>query len=293
MLPAPVRAGQDVPESLKGDAEFQGKIVDENGKNVPKPKVTFINPEVNASVTVEGGGNGNFEVKKIKPGAYKMIVETPNYVTVRQDVTVAAKRGPRLEIVSKNDASPELLEKATALAQAGDIAGARAEYLKVLEAHPDLTSVNRYVAFTYGREGNNAEALKYLDAALVGTPDDIALLQLAADSALKLNQFPRALGYLQKMDFSQVTDPAPFMNMAIQFINAKRQQDAINMLDRLITRWPDAADLYFFRGYANMGLQKPAEAKPDLEKYLELAPAGPRAAEAKKILTENIPAEKK
>ena len=287
MLPAPVR-GQDVPESLKGNATFQGKIVDENGKNVPKPKVTLTNPEAKASITVEGGGNGNFEVKDIKPGTWRLVAETPNYVTVRQTITVAEARAPRMSIVSKNDASPELLEKATALAQAGDIAGARAEYLKVLEAHPDLTSVNRYVAFTYGREGNTAEALKYLDAALIGTPDDVAVLQLAADSALKLNQFPRAMGYLEKIDFETAADPAPYMNMAIQLINAKRQADAITVISRMIDRWSDSADLYFYRAYANMGLQKQAEAKPDLEKYLQLAPDGPRAAEVKKILEENI-----
>jgi hypothetical protein len=32
--------------------------------------------------------------------------------------------------------------------------------VKVLEAHPDLTLINRAIAFTYGREGNHAEALK-------------------------------------------------------------------------------------------------------------------------------------
>ena len=288
MLPAPVRAGQEVPANLQGKATFQGKIVDENGKNVSKSKITLINPEVNGSLTVEGGGNGNFEVKNIKPGAWKIVVETPNYVTTRQDITVSEGKTSRVNIVSKNDASPELLEKATALAQAGDLAGARAEYLKVLEAHPDLTSINRFVAFTYGREGNTAEALKYLDAALAGAPDDPAMLQLAADSAVKLNQFPKAVGYLEKIDFASQTDPAPFMNMVIQFINAKRQNEAITLLNKMVARWPENPDLYFFRGYANMGLQKQAEAKPDFEKYLQMAPEGQRAAEAKKILSENI-----
>ena len=137
MFPAPVR-GQEVPAELKGTATLQGKVVDENGKSVPKPKITLVNPDANASIVFEGKGNGDFEAKNIKPGAWKLVAETPNYVTVRQDVTVAAGKGPKISVVSKNDASPELLEKATALAQAGDLAGARAEYLKVLEAHPEL-----------------------------------------------------------------------------------------------------------------------------------------------------------
>ena len=39
------------------------------------------------------------------------------------------------------------------------------------------------------------------------------------------------------------------------------------MLNRVIGRFPDAPDAYFYRAYANLQAQKPAEAKPDLEKY--------------------------
>lgn len=283
VLPAPVR-GQEVPPALKGAATLQGKVVDEAGKNVPNPVVTLINLEANASIVLKGKGNGDFEAKNIKPGAWKLVAETPNYVTVRQDVTVAAGKGPKINVVSKNDASPELLEKASALATAGDLAGARAEYLKVLEAHPELTSINRFIAFTYGKEGNTVEAAKYLDAALVGAPDDIALLTVAAESALKMTQYQKAIGYLDKVDFGSVADATPYTNMAITFINAKRQAEAIQFLDKLIVRFPETADYYFYRGYAKMGRQMPQEAKPDIEKYLQLAPDGQQAATAKEIL---------
>ena len=154
----------------------------------------------------------------------------------------------------------------------------------MLEAHPELTSINRFIAFTYGKEGNTVEAAKYLDAALVGAPDDIALLTVAAESALKMTQYQKAIGYLDKVDFGSVADATPYTNMAITFINAKRQAEAIQFLDKLIVRFPETADYYFYRGYAKMGRQMPQEAKPDIEKYLQLAPDGQQAATAKEIL---------
>src|SRR5258708_612683 len=84
---------------------------------------------------------------------------------------------PALNSASAFVNSPELLTKAEALFKAGQNAEARAEYMKVLEAHPDLTGINRAIAFTYGREGHHPEALKYLDLALASNPDDRMLLQ--------------------------------------------------------------------------------------------------------------------
>ena len=34
----------------------------------------------------------------------------------------------------------------------------------MLAAHPELTAINRAIAFTYGREKNHPEALKYFDS---------------------------------------------------------------------------------------------------------------------------------
>ena len=106
---------------------------------------------------------------------------------------MAAKNAPSVVVV-KRDNSPELLTKAEGLFKAGQNAEARTEYLTVLAAHPELTAINQAIAFTYGREKNYPEALKYLDVALVANPNDATLLQLAAASAMELSDYPRAMG---------------------------------------------------------------------------------------------------
>jgi hypothetical protein len=54
----------------------------------------------------------------------------------------------------------------------------------------------------------------------------------------------------------------------------------------MIARFPSAPDAYFYRGYASMQGGKPAEAKPDLEQYVKLAPPdAPLVGQARDMLS--------
>ena len=56
-------------------------------------------------------------------------------------------------------------------------------------------------------------------------------------------------------------------------------------LDRVIARFPMAADPYYYRGFARLQASQQAEAKADLEKYLSLAPPdGAQVARAKELV---------
>lgn len=285
---APVRGAQElqVPDALKGPATLSGKVVDERGKGVLLPRLTLILLENKATLVAQGKNGGDFEVKGIKPGAYHLIVDQPDYATVIQDITVAEGKAPKLSVTSKRVSNAELLQKATQMVQAGQIPEARTEFLNVLQAHPELTGINRFLAASYAREKNTAEALKYLDAALVGNPNDNVMLRLAASSAFELNQIPKALGYLEKIDYITVADQDSdfYVNDAIALINGKHFAEARTILDRMTKLWPGKPMPYFYRAYANMSDQKPQDAKPDFQKYLELAPNGPLAGQAKDIL---------
>lgn len=273
-----------LPPKWKGDASVKGKVTDDTGKAVAAAKVTFVFTEVNTGFSVPTKKNGEFEGEDMKPGEWRLQVEAPNFIVVRQTLTVAAKNNPPIAIVVKRDNSPELLTKAEGLFKAGKDAEARAEYLTVLAAHPELTAINRAIAFTYGREKNHVEALKYLDLALAANPNDATLLQLAAASAMEVSDYPRAMGYLAKIDEATLTDPDLMVNAAMNLLNRRRSADAATVLTRVIARFPNAADAYFYRGYASMQGGKPADAKADLEQSLKLSPEGPLATQAKEML---------
>jgi len=273
------------PPKWKGDANLKGKVVDETGKPVAGAKVSLVLADVNTGFFVTTKKNGEFEVSDIKTGDWRMQVDAPNFIVIRQAITVADKNAPAVVVV-KRDNSPELLTKADGLFKAGQNAEARAEYLTVLAAHPELTAINRAIAFTYGREKNHPEALKYLDLALAANPNDATLLQLAAASAMEVSDYPRAMSYLGRIDEAALTDPELMVNAAMNLLNRRRSAEAATLLTRVIARFPASADAYFYRGYASLQANKPAEAKPDLEQYLKLAaPDAPLVAQAREMLS--------
>jgi tetratricopeptide (TPR) repeat protein len=252
-----MRAGDSFKDKVaewRGNAEVAGKVTDEAGKGVPDAKVTFVFVKSNNGFFATTKKNGEFSAKDIKPGEWRVQIEATDFITARQTLTVGEKKTP-LSVQLKRDNSPELLTKADALFKEGKNADARVEYMKVLEAHPDLAGINRAIAYTYGREGNHPEALKYLDLALAGNPNDTVLLQLAAASATQLNDFPRAMAYLARIDEASLDNPSVL------------------------------ADPYFYRGFAKAQASQNDGAKVDLEKFLTLAPAdSPQAAKAREIL---------
>ena len=285
-----MRAGDSSKEkkvaAWRGDGQVSGKVTDEGGKGVPDAKVTFIFAQSNDGFFATTKKSGEFSAKDIKGGEWRMQVEASNFITVRQTITLGDSKNPPLAVPLKRDNSPELLVKADALFKEGKNAEARAEYAKVLEAHPDLTGINRAMAFTYGREGNHPEALKYLDLALAANPSDSTLLQLAAASAMQVGEFPRAMAYLSKIDVAALDDPSALTDAAVNLINKHRSADAVAVLDRVIARFPTDADAYFYRGFAKLQEEKAAEGKADLERYVSMAPPGAgHLAQAQEILT--------
>ena len=255
----------------RGDAEVGGKVTDEAGKGVPDAKVVLIFGPASDGFFATTKKNGEFSAKDVKAGPWRVQVEAANFITYRQEITVENKKNA-LNVQLKRDNSPELLTRAETLFKEGKNAEARAEYMTVLAAHPELAGINRAIAFTYGRERNHAEALKYLDLALATNPNDSTLLQLAASSATQLGEYPRAMAYLAQIEDASLDNPAPLADAAVNLINKKRSADAITLLDRVILKFPTAADAYFYRGFAKLQAGDNAGGKADLEKFVEIAP---------------------
>jgi hypothetical protein len=112
------------PPKWKGDANLKGKVVDETGKPVAGAKVSLVLADVNTGFFVTTKKNGEFEASDIKTGDWRMQVDAPNFVVIRQPITVPDKNAPA-GVVAKRDNSPELLTKADGLFKAGQNAEAR------------------------------------------------------------------------------------------------------------------------------------------------------------------------
>src|SRR5262245_21141351 len=158
--------GERRPPPWAGRAELTGKVVDEKGAGVNEAKVTLVYVPANAGFTLKTKKSGEFKAGDLKAGEWRVQVEAANFPTWRQTVQLAEKNNPPVQVQLKHDNSPELIAAAEDLYKAGKFAEARTEYQKVLDTHPELTAINRAIAYTYGREGNHPKALEYLDLAL-------------------------------------------------------------------------------------------------------------------------------
>jgi tetratricopeptide (TPR) repeat protein len=171
--------------------------------------------------------------------------------------------------------------------KAGRYAEARAEYEKLLVLRPDLSkTLHVQIARCYSQEGNYAKELEHLQAVLDADPTDQGLRLLMAQEALKGGLVDRGLELLKGVDESSVKDPNVYFNVAALLLNQQKAEEAIAYLSRAIALDPAYVDGYFQRGLAYIGLGKMAEAKADLQKVIELAPASPQADTARKGLAQ-------
>lgn len=274
------------PPKWRGKADVSGRILDEAGKGL-EAKVTFVNTELKSGFFVMTKKNGEFSQKDIKAGEWKVLIEAPKYVAVVQTVQVIDGKNPPIETRLAIDRTPELIAKGEELFRAGQFAEARAEYVKVLAAHPEAAGdVNRAIAFTYGRERNHVEALRYLDLAIAAKPGDTMLLQLAAASAMEVNDFARAMQYAATIDDAALTDPGVLINLGVNLLNKRQMAHAVTVLDRAIARFPDVPEAYYYRALGSLQLQKTAAAKADLEKFIGMAPPeAPELVQARELLS--------
>ncbi len=284
-------------QDWKGQGRIFGKVVDDGGKPVANAVVKLRLKEAdNTGPDVKTNKDGEFSAVSLRGGTWNIDVQAPGYAMQRLSVTLPAGEGriPPVDVTLKKDVAGAqqkelqgVLGKGDELYKAGKFAEARAEYEKVLAARPDLVMVHRSIALTYGREHDYANALKELDIVLEKEPNDNALLELAANAALQLGDAPRAGQYVARMDMSKLNDPAPIVNIAIAALNKNQPNVAMQTLDPVVARFPNAADPYYFRALAELQLQQMDKAKPDLEKFLSLAPPDSKEAQqAKEMLAQ-------
>jgi tetratricopeptide (TPR) repeat protein len=196
----------------------------------------------------------------------------------------------RLEKSGPAPVPPEVLEtvkKADEAYKAGRFAEAQAEYEKLLALRPDLaTTIHQQMGFSLIQQKKYPEALEHLQKVLDADPANAPIRVIAAQAALSGGLADRGLALLKALDESAIKTPDVFFNIGVALINANRPEDAIPYFGKSIALDAAYADGYFRRGLAYLQLGKTAEAKADLQKFVELAPTGAETDLARKALTQ-------
>lgn len=295
---APATMGQD----WKGKGRLEGKVVNEKGEPVGKAQIVFKLHGKDAGPTVETDAKGRFAYFGFASGDWDVDVSAPGYVMRKTSVHISElTRTPPMEI--KLEAQPQappaqatdvpkdtkaeivpIIEKGNALLEQKNYAGARAEYEKALASVPDNPIILRAIARTYYGEKNLDGAISALKKANEKDPSDTDTTLLLANLELERGNVEEGKALLEKVPSESIKDPGILLNAGIVFLNKKNPAGAWEQFDRAVKVKPDEAEAYFYRGLAGMQLKKNAEAKADLQKYLQMEPNGAQAADAKELL---------
>ena len=292
---AALLAGQD----WRGKGRIEGRVLNEKGE--PIVGATVALRRYGAGPDVKTDKKGRWAYLGLVGGPWDVDVSAPGYQPRKVSVRLSEiERLPvmemKLEPVPQAQAAPEgapkdtsaevmaAIEKGNQLLAQKDFAGARAEYEKALAAVPDNAVILRGIAQTYYGEKKVDEATATLKKAVELDPTDTATSLLLANLLLEKGSAEEATAVLAKLPADSVKDPAVYVNFGILLLNQKKAQDAWGYFDQAVRVAQSDSDSYFYRGLAALQLKRYADAKADLQKYLELSPEGAQASDAKEML---------
>jgi len=284
-----------------GEARVTGKVVDGTTKQ-PIPNV-----KINVKALEGKTFNQDFPAKPSGEYAIFLLDGTIKYrFTYTADGYAPYSEDMKLKLGERNDKNIEL-NKGNAAAPAS---GGKIEAKTVVD--PSVAAYNAGAALA--NAGDDAGAIKKFQESVTTKPDMIAGWEALAKIQLRSKDYKGAVESAQKalaIDSSEAemngvvyeayaglgdkakmaewkkklpANSGSLFNDAAKLINAGKDAEAEPLLKQAITADDKFANAYYELGMLYVRLQRNADAKTNLEKYLELDPKGKDAATAKEML---------
>jgi tetratricopeptide (TPR) repeat protein len=296
-------------EDWRGNNRLQGTIIDKStGKGVAGAKVKLRKGTSGPDATTDA--NGKWAVLGLAPGSWNIDVEASGYETKQGNVGMAeGQRIPPLKIEIEPMAAPVAAtpeaaaveevkiggvavtpEIAAAVETGNKLVGEQKYKEAVVEyekAYPSLsanTGLKLALARAYYGSGELKKAIVLMEEAYKADPQTQTGV-LLANMYVEDGQTDKAKEIIEKIPAGSITDPMIYVNMGIAAMNKKQPAVSIGYFTKAIELDPKRYEGYYYRGLASIQMNKAKDAKPDLQKVLELAPAdSPDLKDAKEYL---------
>jgi tetratricopeptide (TPR) repeat protein len=286
-LAAPVLA-----QDWKGAGRLQGKVTDPDGKGIANATVKLDCPTRGGGTTVTTDKKGNWAYLGLVGCSWNVDVAAEGFVTKAMVVNMASEQSRmppvNIQLDKPQGPPPELLEavkKGDEAFAAKNWKLARENYEKVLEMRPDLgQQVYQKLAQAYAGEGNSVKAVEYLEKSIAADPSRVDLRFAAAQSALESGLTDKGMELLASIDETQVKGPDGYFNLAVYFLRAADSQKAIEYFSKAIARDEKLSEAYYWRGMSYIRENQVAEARADMQKVIDIDPAGESAGKARNVL---------
>ena len=286
-LAAPLQA-----QDWKGMGRLFGKVTDPENKAIVGASVKLDCPSRGGGTTLTTDKKGNWAFQGLAACNWNVDVKAEGYevksITVPMNSEQARMAPVDLKLEKLKGPPPELVEAlkngdAAFAAQQWPVA--RENYEKVATMRPDLApQLYPRLARIYAAEKNTEKALEYLQKAIDVDPSNQQMKLVAANAAMDAGFADKALAFLSTIDDTKITNGDGYFDLAVGFLRRSDAANAVEYFSKALVKDPKIVEAYYWRGIAYVQQQKLAEAKADMQKVVELDPAGPNGEKAKKAL---------
>lgn len=299
-------------EDWRGQQRLAGTVVDKK-TGAPVPNATL-------KLRIQKGSHGGPDIKTDKNGKWSVLglaasmwdidVEAPGYV-VRQIGPVPVVIGqavPPMKIELEPQAAPQATSTAepaheevkiggTAVSkeiadaveagnnflQAQKFKEAVAEFEKAYPTLSSNVSLKFALARAYYGAGDLKKAIVLLDEVYKADPTNAQNAMLLANMLLENGQLDAGKKIIDSLPATAL-DINSLLNTGILLMNKKQPAAAVEYFTKAVAVDAKRFEPYYYRGLALIQAGKQKQAKPDLEKVIEMAPDSAEAKEAKEYL---------
>lgn len=291
------------PAPLTTDAKGKWTILGLGGGKwgVLIEKEGFITSEGAIDVSEFGPAPPTNVVLRVIP---KEVIEEAQRKAAEETATGQAKtaleRGNQLLNAARTGGQPDKAKLAEARAayeegvtKLAEAQGADPEQA-ALFAETRLSALRAIAGIDY-ELGETDKAVARLKEVLASKPDDVEVTQTLISILVQAGREEEAKQYMAKLPAGAKMDANTVLNMGIKAFNDGNMEKAFEAFDRAVRENPERSDAYYYRALVLLNKAKNAEAKADLQKYLELCSGAQQAqleaecrnvSEAKEFLKE-------
>jgi hypothetical protein len=300
-------------EDWRGNNRVAGFVVDKaTGQPVKGAKVSLrLQKGGKGGPDTTTDNNGRWAVLGLTFGPWNIDVEAPGYTTRQMSTNISeGQRLPPMKVELEKEAPPEpvanpadapveqvkiggvtVTPEVAAAIEAGNKLITEQKYKEAVaeyeKAYPVLSSnvgLKFALARAYYGAGELKKAIVLLDEAYKADPSNTQTALLLANMLIEDGQLDKGKELVGQLPAGSVTDPTIFINMGIAAMNKKQPAVAIDYFTKAIALDEKRYEGYYYRGLASIQMSKAKDAKPDLNKVIELAPDSSEAKEAKEYL---------
>ena len=283
-----------------GEARITGKVVDGTTKQ------PISNVKINVKALEGKTFNQDFPVKPSGEYAiflldgtlhYRFTFSAEGYAPYVEDMKLklgepnsknielnkggaAPAAGGKLETKSSADPAVVAYNEGAGLANAGDDAGAIKKFQEAVAAKPDMIAGWEALSKIQLRSKDFKGAVDSAQKALAIDSSEMEMNGVMYEAYVGLGDKAKAAEWKKKLP----ANSGSLFNDAAKLINAGKDAEAEPLLKQAIVADDKFANAYYELGMLYVRLQRNADAKTNLEKYLELDPKGKDAATAKEML---------